>query len=453
MRLLRGTLLGFERDPGAEPDRGAITWIEDGALAIGDDGRIVEARAWRNEDRHRSGLEIVDWRDRLIMPGFVDAHVHYPQLDVAAAWARGLLDWLERQTFPAEAAFADAGHANEVAGAFLDALLRHGTTSAGVWATVHPASVDAFFEQAAARDMRMVCGKVLMDRNCPAGLRETADRAERASLALIERWHGRGRLGYAVTPRFAPTSSPGLLDVAARLMTVREGLVLQTHVAESRDEVAWVAELFPDSRSYLDVYERAGLLGPRSILAHGLWLDAVDRERLAALGASLAFCPSSNLVLGSGLLDLDAATRAGLAVALATDVGGGPSLSMLRALHDAHQVLALQGQHLDPWRGFYLATLAGARALGIDRQVGRLAPGCEADLVVLDWAVTPEQRRQQARGKDATARLFTLMMTGDDRNVAATYVMGAQRWRRPEPGRPGRSRRGPASRGRRSHMP
>ena len=373
------------------------------------------------------GTEIVDWSGRLIVPGFIDAHVHYPQTDIVAAYGEKLLEWLARYTYPAERRFADPAHAREVADFFLAELLRNGTTTAAVFATVHPQSVDAFFAAAQARGARMIAGKVMMDRNCPAELCDTAERSFEESEALIERWHGRDRLLYAVTPRFAPTSTERQLALAGRLLDGHDGLYLQSHVAENADEVKWVAELFPWSRSYLDVYDRFGLVRERALYAHCLHLDATDRARMGAAGAAMVFCPTSNLFLGSGLFDVDAARRHRVPVAIGTDIGGGTSFSMLRTLDEAYKVAHLLHHRMSPLAALYLATLGGARALRLDDRIGNFAVGKEADFVVLDPVPTPLLARRMQSATTVEERLFALIMLGDDRCVEATYLMGEER--------------------------
>ena len=340
------------------------------------DGYVAETGDWSAvRDSLPEGAVVVDYRGQLILPGFVDTHVHYAQTDIIASYGEQLLEWLDLYTFPTERRFADPAHAREVASFFLDELLRNGTTTAMVFATVHPASVDAIFEAARARGMAIVAGKVLMDRNCPEFLRDTAESGYEDSAALIERWHGRDRLRYAVTPRFAPTSTDRQLELAGRLLDEHPGVLMQTHVAENMDEVRWVAELFPWSRSYLDVYDHFGLLRRGAVCAHCIHLDGADRRRMATTGAAMSFCATSNLFLGSGLFDLDAARDDGVAVGIGTDVGGGTSFSMLRTLAESYKVAQLARQRLSPLRAFYLATLGGARALGQEDRLGNLAPG------------------------------------------------------------------------------
>lgn len=428
-RVLLGELVSFDDDPRASS--AALRHHEDGALLV-EGGRIRAAGEARDVlAAAPPGTPLDDHRGRFLLPGFIDAHVHYAQTDIVAAPGETLLGWLERHVFAVEAGFGDPERARECAEFFLDECLRNGTTGAGVFATVHEQSAEALFAAAAARGMRIAAGKVLMDRNCPEPLRESAEQGYDASKALIERWHGKGRLAYAVTPRFAPTSSPAQLQAAAALLGEHPSVLLQTHVAENRGEVNWVRELFPDARSYLDVYERHGLLCERSVLAHGIWLDDTDRSRLADAGAAVAFCPSSNLFLGSGLFPYERTREAGVKVALASDVGAGTGFSMLRVMHDAYKVARLLGERFDAFDGFYLATLGAARALGMAEEVGSLTVGREADIVALDPRATPLLERRMARAGSLEERLFALMVLGDDRSVAATYVMGEPRWQRP----------------------
>jgi guanine deaminase len=422
--FLRGSILHFLRDPGAEADPAAWEHWDDGALKIVE-GRIAAVGPAHQILAARAGGDVVhDHSGKLIVPGFVDTHVHYAQVDVIASYGRQLLDWLNDYTFPAERAFADPEHAWRIAGLFLETLLRHGTTTAAVYPTVHKQSVDAFFEQAQQRNLSMVCGKILMDRNCPDYLRDDVAGAEQDCRELIRRWHGKGRLGYALTPRFAPTSTPEQLAMIGRLYAENPGVWMQTHLAENVDEIRWVKALFPEARSYLDVYDRFGLLGPRSVFAHCIHLDEADRARFVASRSAMSFCPTSNLFIGSGFFDLDAARKLGVRVGLATDVGGGTSYSMLQTLAEAYKVLMTHGQRLNAWRGFWLATLAGAECLSLDDKIGNFKIGKEADCVVLDWASTPVLARRTEVAKTLEERLFALMMLGDDRSVAATYIEG-----------------------------
>ncbi len=426
IRALRGDAVTFRADPFDRPSAECLVYQED-ALVIVEDGRITSFGS-HAETRHLlpEGLEPVHYTDCLISAGFVDAHVHYPQMQVIGSYGAELLDWLTTYTFVEEQKFADSGHAAMVAGRFLRELLRAGTTTAMVYCTVHPQSVDAFFVQSALWNTRMVAGKVLMDRNAPAALLDTAQRGYDESLALIDRWHGKGRQHYAVTPRFAPTSTEAQLDAAGALLKTRDDLFLQTHLCENLKEIEWVRELFPARSSYLDVYAHAGLVGRRSVFGHAVHMHETDFCTCHQAGAALAHCPTSNLFLGSGLFRLfDAVdpTRP-VRVGLGTDVGGGTSLSQLQTLNEAYKVAALNGRKLDAIQAFYLATLGGARALYLDDRIGTIAPGYDADLCVLDLKATPliDFRRKVCR--DITDLLFVLMTLGDDRAVRATWVAG-----------------------------
>ena len=431
LRAFRGALLHFVDDP-VDAGARAYEYFDDGLLVV-DGGYVVSAgEATAALARLPAGTPVVDRRGMLIVPGFVDTHIHYPQTDMIAAYGEQLLEWLDRYAFPHERRFDDATHAREVAEFFLDELLRCGTTTALVYATVHPQSVDAFLTAAQARGARMIAGKVLMDRNCPEFLRDTAESGYADSKTLIGRWHGKGRLSYAVTPRFAPTSTERQLELAGRLLDEHHGVYLQTHVAENRNEVAWAAELFPWSRSYLDVYDRFGLVRPRSVYAHCIHLDDADRERMGAAGAAMSFCPTSNLFLGSGLFDLDAARRHGVRVGLGTDVGGGTSFSQLRTLDEAYKVAQLAGQKLSPLAAFHLATLGGARSLYLDDRIGNFLPGKEADFVVIYPAATPLLARRMKHASGLQDILFALMMLADDRAIAETWLMGQRRHARSE---------------------
>jgi guanine deaminase len=426
IRAFRGEILHFVGDPETLGDD-AERHITDGLLVVRD-GRVdrVGAALQLLPDLP-AGCELVDYTGKLIMPGFIDTHTHYSQTDIIAAHGDQLLEWLERYTFPTERRFADRAHADEVAEFFIDELLRNGTTTALTFATVHKQSVDAIFEASDARGMRMLAGKVMMDRNAPDFLCDTAESGYEESKELIGRWHGRSRLSYAVTPRFAPTSTERQLELAGRLLDEHPGVFLQSHVAENKGEVAWVAELYPWSRSYLDVYDRHGLLRERAVYAHCIHLDDTDRKRMAATGAAMSFCATSNLFLGSGLFDARAAHSYGVRVGIGTDVGGGTSFSMLRTLDESYKVLQLAGQQLSPLRAFYLATLGGAASLYLDDVIGNFAPGKEADFVVLDPAATPLMARRMAQTTTLAERLFVLMVLGDDRAVFATHIMGERK--------------------------
>ena len=423
---LRGDLLDFSAEPAwGATDSPAVRFRPDHWLLV-EGGRIAGVQA----DDPPESFRRIDQRGRLVLPGFVDTHVHSPQLDVIASYGTELLDWLNTYTFPAERRQEDPAVAAATAEAFADALLAHGTTSAVVFPTVHAHSADALFAAAEARGMRLATGKVLMDRHAPDFLRDDVAGAERALRAGIERWHGRGRLAYALTVRFAPTSTPEQLAMAGRLLAADPTLFMQTHVAENRAEVAWVAELFPEARSYLDVYARAGLLHARSVLAHGIWLDDADRAALQRSGAQIAHCPSSNLFLGSGLYGWHAAHAAGVRTTLASDVGGGTSLSMVRTMADAYKVQAMAGERLTAWVALHAATRGAAEALGWGGEIGSLEPGRTADLRVWDWAQGPVALHRDACVRQLHERVFAWMTLADERNLVAAFVAGQPRWQR-----------------------
>jgi guanine deaminase len=423
-QAFRAAILHCLSDPGPHADAAAMQHIEDGLLVV-EDGRVANIGA--AEDLLPSlpdTVQVEDYRGKLIVPGLVDCHVHFSQVDIIASYGEQLLDWLNRYAYPAEIRFSDKEYARSVADFFLDELLRNGTTTAAVFATVHPQSVDALFEAADERNMRLIAGKVLMDQQCPEELRDDPQSAYDDSKALIEKWHGKGRLGYAITPRFALTSSEEQLAAAGRLAAEYPDTWVHTHLAENQEEVDQIAKQFPWSRSYLDVYDHFGLVRQRSVFAHCLYLDDTDRSSMADKGAAAAFCPTSNLFLGSGLFDLDSMSDAGVRVGLATDVGGGTSMSLLRTMSEAYKILHLQGQFLPASRALYLATLGAAEALGLNDSIGNLTAGKEADFIVLDTQASHITARRAASAESLEELLFALIFLGDDRNVAATYVMG-----------------------------
>jgi guanine deaminase len=424
VKAYRASILHCLADPGnsAAPDN--VEYFEDGLLVISD-GLVSEVGSAETLLTSLSTqIEITDYTGKLIIPGMVDCHVHYPQTDIIASYGEQLLDWLTRYAYPAEQKFVNAEYASEVASVFSDELLGNGTTTALVFSTVHPQSVEAMFKEAKKRNMRLLTGKVLMDRNCPESLADTAESAYNDSRTLIEKWHGEGRLGYAITPRFAVTSSELQLEAMGKLAAEFPDVHIHTHLAENKAECEFVAEQFPWSRSYLDVYKHFGLVRERSVFAHCLHLDSEDRQTMAEQNAAIAFCPTSNLFLGSGLFDLQAASDAGIRVGVGTDVGGGTSFNMFRTLSEGYKVLHLQDQSLPPYKAFYLATLGGAKSLYLDDKIGNLQAGKEADFVVIDSAASPTTSRRLSLATDVAEKLFALVMLGDDRAIAATYVMG-----------------------------
>lgn len=422
LRAYRGEILSVARDPRVVPD--AVRYEPDGLLVV-EDGLVI-ARGHYTDLAARFADVPTEVLSGLVVPGFVDAHVHYPQMDRIASHGAQLLDWLDRYIFPAEKAFADRVHADDVAAAFLQELLRHGTTSALVFSTVHAHSVDALFDAALARQMRIVSGKVLMDLG-PDGLADTPRTALSESEALILRWRGRGRLAYAVTPRFALTSSDAQLGVAGALLAAHPDVLLHTHLAENVRECAAVAARFPDASDYLDVYDRFRLVGPRSVFAHGVHLSDRSCARLNESGAGIAVCPSSNLFLGSGFFNFAQADAHGLRLGLGTDIGAGTTFSMLHTAGLAYQAALARDTPLDPFRALYLATAGSASLLHIVDKVGGLQPGQEADFVVLDERATPVLARR-THGANLAERLFALQILGDDRAIARTYILGACAW-------------------------
>jgi guanine deaminase len=428
---IRGDLLDLVAAPAladASADGGApVRFLADHWLLV-EDGRIVG----RQPQDPGEGWRRADHRGRLVLPGFVDSHVHMPQLEVIASHGADLLAWLTQYTFPAERRYADAAVSQAGAEDLADALLAHGTTAAMVFPTVHAVSAEAMAAAAAARGMRCITGKVLMDRHAPEGLCDTDLTTTEAQLrAGIARWHGRDRQAYALTVRFAPCSSPAQLALAGRLFAEVPGLYQQTHLAENRDEVRWVGELFPEARSYLDVYHRAGLLGPRAMLAHGIWLDEADRALLADTGAVIAHCPTSNLFLGSGLMDWAALEAAGAGVALASDVGGGTSLCMVRTMAAAYQVQSLQGHKPGAWALLHATTRGAAQALGLASEIGTLADGAMADVCVWDWSVGAVGAQRDRAARSLHERLFAWLTLADERHLVQTFVAGVPRFHRP----------------------
>ncbi|TVV46069.1 guanine deaminase [Thalassolituus sp. C2-1] len=376
-------------------------------------------------------IHVTQYDNALIMPGFIDTHIHYPQVDVIASYGEQLLDWLNNYTFPTEVNFANTDVANNAAEFFLQELLKNGTTTALVFGTVHKSAVDAFFEISQRLNTRMICGKVMMNRHAPEALCDTVESSIADTQELIDRWHNNGRQLYAITPRFAITSTPEQLAAAGQLMADNPGVYMQTHLAENLDEIAFVKELFPERKSYLDVYDHYGLLGERSVFAHCVHLDAEDYQRMSETGSKISFCPTSNLFLGSGLFQLDDQPFP-VDVSVATDVGGGTSFSMLQTMNEAYKICQLKGSKLAPQRAFYMMTLGNAKALSVDDKIGNFESGKEADFVVLDLAGTDLMKRRQSICKTLDETLFSLMILGDDRAVRETFVAGRSVWTKPE---------------------
>lgn len=428
VKAFRSAVLDFVADPFYVSESESVRYLPDGLLIV-ENGTVKELGEYEQLKEKYAGIAIVSYPNHLILPGFIDLHIHFPQTEMMAAYGEQLLQWLEKFTFPVERKFRDKAYCDQIAPIFMDQLLRNGTTTALVLAAVFPESVEALFEESDRRKMRLIAGKVMMDRNAPEFLRDTAESSYVESKALIEKWHKKGRSLYAITPRFAPTSTPEQLTYAGKLLEEFPDTYLHTHLSENVSEVAWVQELFPNSKSYVDAYDQFGLVRERSIFAHCVQLTESEFDRLAEAKSTIAFCPTSNTFLGSGLFNLDRATSAGIKVGLATDVGGGTSFSMLQTASEAYKIAQLRHQNLSPFQALFLATLGGARALHLEDKLGNFEVGKEADFVVIDPRSTPIMAlRNQAKTpttlEELSDRLFSLIIMGDDRAIRATYLLG-----------------------------
>ena len=427
---IRGSFLDFITDPFYYPELETVRYINDGLMIISG-GIIQELDTYDKLKYKYPEIPVTSYPGMLILPGFIDIHIHYPQTEIIASSSTQLLEWLDKYTFPAEGKFKDKNYAQKIASFFLDQLLQNGTTTALVLTTVYPQSVDALFEEAELRNMRIIAGKMLMDRNAPDYLLDTPETGYEDSKSLIKKWHGKGRLLYAITPRFAITSTSEQLHLAGVLKQEFPDVYVQTHLSEQQSEIEKVTELFPNSKDYLDVYEKFGLVTDKSIFAHCIYLSDSEFERLSQAGSTIAFCPTSNLFLGSGLFPLNRAKSENnpVKVGLGTDVGGGTSFSMFKTMNDAYKISQLQGQTLSSLKAFYLATLGGAKSLSLEDKVGNFEVGKEADLVVIDTKVTPLLKLRNAGNNpdsltDIVDELFTLMILGNEGAVKATYVAG-----------------------------
>ncbi len=416
--LLLGQVLSFTGNPF---DTGAAAARIDGAVLL-DRGRIADLGPAATLRHRYPQATVTDYGADLISAGFIDAHVHYPQTAIIASWGKRLIDWLNLYTFPEEMRFADPAYAETIANRYFDLALAHGTTSMCSYATIHPGSVDAFFAGAQSRGLRAFAGKTCMDRNAPEGLRDTAQTAYDDSKALLRKWHGADRLSYVITPRFSPTSTPEQLAALGALWAEYPDCLMQTHLSEQLDEIAWVKDLFPQSRDYLDTYEAQGLLRQGAVYGHAIHLTAREKARLTEAGASVVHCPTSNTFIGSGLFDMGLAH--GLRVGLATDTGGGSSFSMLRTMAAAYEVAQLRGQALHPSQLWWLATVGSARALRAERNIGNIDRGMEADLVIVNLASTPAIAQASGRAGDFWSTIFPTIMMGDDRAVKAVWIAG-----------------------------
>ncbi len=420
--LLIGQTLAFAGDALLEGPEAARHSARGGVLIEG--GRIAATGQADDLRRAHPAARVTDYGDALISAGFIDAHVHYPQTAMIASWGKRLIDWLNSYTFPEEMKFADKSYAADIAGRYLDLVLANGTTTVCTYATIHPESVDAFFEAAQARGLRAYAGKTCMDRNAPDGLRDTPQSAYDDSKRLLKKWHGVDRLSYVITPRFSPTSTPEQLMVMGALWRENPDCLMQTHLSEQTDEVEWVKSLFPQARDYLDTYEAQGLLQEGALFGHAIYLTDREVARIRETGAALVHCPTSNTFIGSGLFPTMKMAQKGIRIGLATDTGGGSSFSMLRTMAAAYEVGQLRGTPLHPAQLWWLATQGSARALRAEARIGNLAPGMEADITVIDLASTPAIAQRNARAKDIWESLFPTIMMGDDRAIRAVWVGG-----------------------------
>ena len=401
-----------------------VRYIEDGVL-ITEQGKIRWFGPWEAAQDHLpTDVEIQHYPEHLIIPGMIDMHIHFPQTEMVGAYGEQLLSWLNTYTFPTEIQFKDKAYAQEIAKFFVNELLKNGTTTALVFCTVHPESVDALFEAAEQHQMRLIAGKVMMDRHAPEALCDSAESAYVDSKALIQKWHGQGRALYAITPRFAPTSTPEQLERAGQLKAEFPDVYVHTHLSENKDEIAWVKDLFPHQNGYLDVYHHYGLTGQRSVFAHCVHLEDTEWKCMHDTNSAIAFCPTSNLFLGSGLFPLKKTWDQQVKVGLGTDIGAGTSFSLLQTVNEAYKVQQLQGDKLSAYESLYHATLGGAKALDLDDKLGNFTVGKEADFVVLDLKATALQLLRQSRAKSIEDSLFALFTMGDDRNIEATYIYG-----------------------------
>ena len=430
-KLLRSRIARFKPGAHSATDFG-FEYIPDGVIAF-ERGKITLVASYQQLKQQGFDFSACEHLpDSLVMAGFVDAHVHAPQIDVIGAYGKQLLDWLNQYTFPAELKFANESHSYEKNRYFLNQLVANGTTSAMVYTTSFRHSTEQLFELALQKQMRIIAGRVMMDRNAPAGLLDTPERALHECSALIKTWHDTGRLGYAVTPRFSPTSSPEQLAVAGELVKQFPTVWVQTHLSENRDELAWVQQLFPKSQDYLATYEAYGLVNNKALFGHGIYLSDSELQRMAQQGAGIAFCPSSNLFLGSGLFDMQKTKQAGIAVAICSDIGGGTSLSPFKTMGDAYKVCQLQGYSLTAIEAFYLSSYGAAKALQLDKHIGSLEAGYEADIVVINSTAQPFIQQRIKHCQNIEEELFVYITCGDERLISRTYINGELQYQRAE---------------------
>ena len=424
-KIILGKTLSFKQNPMVDGLEGSYSFLDTGAVFI--KNGVIEKVIDTQGLNLPADAEIIDRKENLILAGFVDAHLHFPQTAIINSWGRRLIDWLNEYTFPEEGKFHDIEYALEIASRYFDICLSHGVTTSVSYGTIHPESVDAFFTEAKARGLRALTGKTCMDRNAPSYLRDSAQASYDQSKTLIEKWHGVNRLGYVITPRFSPTSTPEQLNALGSLWKEYPDCLMQTHIGEQPEEVNWVKELFPTSKDYLDTYEESGLLGPRSVFGHGIYLTDREKSRIKEVNASIIHCPTSNTFIGSGLFDMKGLSRAGQKIGLATDIGGGSSFSMLKVMATAYEIAQLRGHALHPADLLWLSTRGSAEAIHLDKKIGNLAPGMEADILVLDLYSTTAISQRAKQSKNIWELVFPTIMMGDDRAIKDVFIKG-EKW-------------------------
>ncbi len=423
IKILRGRVLSFTSEPQNIDDKASYIYIEDGAIII-KNGRISELGEYSDIIKSNKNAKIIDHRPYLLMAGFIDPHIHFVQMQVVGSYASNLLEWLYKYTFIEEQKFALIKHGEEIATAFFDELIRHGTTTASAYCSVHKHSAMAFFSEAKKRNMAMIAGKVMMDRTCPKELQDSPQESYDESKQLINEWHNKGRIKYAITPRFAITSTPEQLEVAGALLKENTDCYMQTHLSENKDEIALTKQLYPMHKDYSSIYDFYGLLGTKSLFGHAIHLSEKELDLLSESKSIAISCPTSNLFLGSGLFDLQKTKQAGVRIGVATDIGGGTSYSMLKTMDEFYKVQQLLGNRLNPFMSFYMITLGNAKTLSLESEIGTLEVGSYADIVVLNSSATPSMALRAKTINHLSEELFLLQTLGDDRAIEQTYIAG-----------------------------
>ena len=425
-KILRGRTLSYLSEPVADNESDSYVYEENGAVYI-DDGVILASGPYAEvKSNAAEGVEVIDHRPKLLIAGFIDAHLHFPQVQIIGSYAPNLLTWLNTYTFVEEQKFGSSEHGARIASAFFDELINHGTTTAAAYCSVHKQSAEVFFAESSRRNMLMIGGKVMMDRNAPDALLDTPQSSYDDTKSLIATWHGTGRQHYAISPRFAITSTPEQLEMSKALAQEHPECFVQTHLSENADEIAFACELYPECKDYTDIYAHYDLLGSKTLFGHSIHLSDREIGAMSESGSVAVFCPTSNLFLGSGLFNFEKLRKGGhpVRIAVATDIGGGTSYSMLKTLDEAFKVMQLQGQRLTPAYSFYQKTLGNARALGLEEKIGNLAAGSDADILVLDANATSAMKLRMETVSTLEEELFVMQTMGDDRTVAEVYIAG-----------------------------